>query len=53
MHVTPTIDAKCKGPAEIELPVFTVAILKRKHYDLVRLADNQQNKTRLMISEVE
>lgn len=49
----PAIDAKRKGPAEIELPVYAVAILKRKHYELVRLVDGQQNKTKLMISEVE
>ena len=49
----PTIDTKRKGPAEIELPVYAVAILKRKQYELVRLVDNQQNKTKLMISEVE
>ena len=48
----PTIDTKCKGQAEIELPVYAVAILKRKQCGLVRLVDNQQNKTKLMISEV-
>ena len=48
----PTIDTKRKGPAEIELPVYAVGILKRKQYELVRLVDNQQNKTKLMISEV-
>ena len=49
----PTIDTKRKGPAEIELPVYAVVILKRKHYQLVRLVDGQQNKTKLMISEGE